>query len=127
MIQIELMSKAQSVINKSYSPYSHFCVGAAILTDKEEIFTGVNIENVSYSLTMCAERVAIFKALSEGHRIFTDLAIATSSNSPIFPCGACRQVLFEFNPRIKIHVEGNEQKYFILEDLLPHTFDSRHN
>jgi cytidine deaminase len=120
--QIELVNKARSAMDNSYSPYSHFRVGAAILTDDGNIFTGSNIENVSYSLTMCAERVAIFKALSEGHRTFTDLAISTSSNTPTFPCGACRQVLFEFGPNIKIHLEGNEKRVFTLRDLLPYAF-----
>jgi cytidine deaminase len=119
------MDKARSAMDKSYSPYSHFRVGAAILTDNGNVFTGTNVENVSYSLTMCAERVAMFKAISEGHRTFTDLAISSSSNVPTFPCGACRQVLSEFSPNIKIHLEGNRGEVFILRDLLPYAFDAK--
>jgi cytidine deaminase len=72
----ELIRKAKSALEKSYSPYSHFRVGAAVRTENGTIFTGTNVENVTYSLTMCAERVAIFKAISDGHRSFTDLAVA---------------------------------------------------
>jgi cytidine deaminase len=122
----QLMSEAKSVMEYSYSPYSHFRVGAAIRAEDGTIFTGTNIENASYSLTVCAERVAIFNALSKGHRSFTDLAIATSSGLPTPPCGPCRQVLYEFNPEIMIHLEGGgKKKEFRLKDLLPHAFGSK--
>jgi cytidine deaminase len=122
--QKELLKEAKLVLENSYSPYSHFSVGAAVLTEDGKIFTGVNIENASYSLTICAERVAVFKAISHGHSSFTDLAIVSSTEKPTFPCGACRQVLLEFSPQIKIHLLGSE-KVFALTDLLPHAFDVR--
>src|SRR5690242_11361478 len=84
----ELLGDARLAIEKSYNAYSHFAVGAALRTEEGKIFTGTNIENASYSLSMCAERVAIFKAVSEGYRSFTDLAIVSSSQIPAFPCGA---------------------------------------
>jgi cytidine deaminase len=122
----QLMSEAKSVMEYSYSPYSHFRVGAAIRAEDGTIFSGTNIENASYSLTVCAERVAIFNALSKGHRSFTNLAIATSSGLPTPPCGPCRQVLYEFNPEIRIHLEGGgKKKEFRLKDLLPHAFGSK--
>jgi cytidine deaminase len=121
----ELLHEAKMAEGNSYSPYSHFCVGAAIRTADGKIFTGTNVENASYSLTLCAERVAIFNAISHGHRAFTDLAISSSSGVPPFPCGACRQVLSEFSPQIRIRLEGNEKEVFQLTDLLPHAFDAK--
>ena len=123
----QLISEAKSVMKYSYSPYSHFRVGAAIRDEDDTIFTGTNIENAAYSLTVCAERVAIFNAISKGHRSFTDLAITTSSGLPTPPCGPCRQVLYEFNPEMKIHLEGrnNKEEVFRLKDLLPHAFVSK--
>jgi len=118
----ELLHEARSALKNSYSPYSHFNVGAAIRTEDGKIFTGTNIENVSFSLTMCAERVAAFKAISAGYRSFTHLAIVSSSGAPTFPCGACRQVLIEFNPNLIIRLEGNEKEIFQLADLLPNAF-----
>ena len=115
------MQQAQEVLKNSYSPYSHFKVGAAIACSDGAIFTGTNIENVSYGLTICAERSAIFAAVSNGHKSFTDLAIASSSGKPAFPCGACRQVLAEFSPNIVIHLE-NSNKLYTLTDLLPNSF-----
>jgi cytidine deaminase len=121
----ELIRKAKSALENSYSPYSYFRVGAAIRTKDGTVFTGTNIENASFSLAMCAERVAIFKAISNGHRSFTDLAIASSSEAPPFPCGPCRQVLYEFSPQMRIHLEGNEKEIFQLTDLLPYAFSSK--
>ena len=123
----QLISEAKSAMEYSYSPYSHFRVGAAIRTEDGTIFTGTNIENASYSLTVCAERVAIFNALSKGHRSFTDLAIATSSGLPTPPCGPCRQVLYEFNPEMRIQLQGADEREegFRLKDLLPHAFVSK--
>ena len=121
----QLMNEAKSTMEHSYSPYSHLRVGAAIRAEDGTIFTGANIENASYSLTVCAERVAIFNALSKGHRSFTDLAIATSSGLPTPPCGPCRQVLYEFNPEMRIHLEGDKKEEFRLKDLLPYPFVSK--
>jgi cytidine deaminase len=120
----ELLKEAKLVLKNSYSPYSHFAVGAAIVTEDGKIFSGVNVENASYSLTICAERVAIFQAISSGHTSFTDLAIVSSTGRPTFPCGACRQVLLEFSPQVKIHLQGSQQ-VFRLTDLLPNAFDAR--
>jgi cytidine deaminase len=121
----ELLHEAKSALKNSYSPYSHFSVGAAIRTEDGKIFTGTNIENASLSLTMCAERVAVFKAISAGYKLFTELAIATSSGAPTFPCGACRQVLVEFSPNLLIRLEGNEKEIFRLNDLLPNAFSGK--
>ena len=118
-----LIQKAREVLINSYSPYSKLKVGAALLTEDGKIFTGVNVENASYSLTVCAERVAIFKAVSEGFRNFKAIAI-TSNRGRIMPCGACRQVLAEFSPHIKVIVgDEKEFKIYELEELLPHSFD----
>jgi cytidine deaminase len=118
----ELFEQARISMDNSYSPYSSFKVGTAIKTDDGKIYGGTNIENASLSLTLCAERVAIFKAVSEGHKSFTDLALVSSNGQPIFPCGACRQVLMEFSPEIQIHQEGNDNKSKSLRDLLPNPF-----
>ena len=121
----QLMDKAKSAMEYSYSPYSHFRVGAAIRVEDGTIFSGTNIENASYSMTICAERVALFKAVSKGHRSFTDLAIATSSGLPTPPCGPCRQVLYEFTPEMRIHLEGDQNTERRLKDLLPDVFGSK--
>jgi cytidine deaminase len=123
-VKEELLEQAKLALKNSYSPYSKFSVGAAIRTKDDQIYTGTNIENASYSLTICAERVAVFKAISSGHTSFTDLAIVSSSEAPTFPCGACRQVLSEFSPDIRIYLGENENQIFYLTDLLPHAFDS---
>lgn len=95
----ELFAKAVEISEKSYSPYSKFPVGAALLMEDGSVITGVNIENRSFGLTNCAERTAVFKAVSEGYMTFKALAIATpTSDYPVGPCGACRQVLTEFAP-----------------------------
>ena len=117
-----LMQEAISAQEKAYSPYSKFKVGAALLTKDGKIFTGCNVENVSYSMTICAERVAVFKAISEGHTDFEAIAISASSDQSIYPCGACRQVLAEFNPKIEIFVNHDEKSYHLF-DLLPKSFD----
>lgn len=115
------MAQARSVLKNSHSPYSNFRVGAAIASSDGTIFVGTNVENVSYGLTICAERAAIFAAVSKGHKSFTDLAIASSSGKPAFPCGACRQVLAEFSPNIRIHLENSDKSYSLTE-LLPNSF-----
>jgi len=117
-----LMKEALAAQEKAYSPYSKFNVGAALRTKDGKIFTGCNIENVSYGMTICAERTAIFKAVSEGYTDFEAIAVSASSDDAIYPCGACRQVLAEFNPKIKIFVNHDEKDY-TLDDLLPKSFD----
>lgn len=95
----KLFDAALSASAHAYAPYSRFRVGAAVLTDSGEIITGVNVENRSYGLTNCAERTAIFKAVSEGYTSFQAIAIAAPDSSyPVGPCGACRQVITEFAP-----------------------------
>ena len=120
----ELMYLAENAKQKSYSPYSKFKVGAALLTKDGKIYVGANIENSSYPLTVCAERVAFFKAISEGEKEFEKIAISGSSDNFCFPCGACRQVMSEFCAGdFKILCAGEEEvKTFTLSELLPERF-----
>ena len=126
-----LMHSAQQARNNSYSPYSHFRVGAALLTKSGKVYTGCNIENASYSVTNCAERTAIFKAVSEGERDFEALAIigGKEGETAAFcaPCGVCRQVISEFCPKDFQIVLGNEEnfKVYTLEELLPLAFSDK--
>src|SRR5699024_6625884 len=92
----QLIDQAKLARTKAYAPYSKFLVGAAIFTQSGHIYSGCNIENSSYSLTCCAERVALFKAISAGETNFTGMAIIADTEQPIIPCGACRQVMSEF-------------------------------
>lgn len=119
----ELMALARQALKQSYSPYSHYAVGAALLCADGRVFTGCNVENASFGLSNCAERTALFKAVSEGARTFTAIAIASSGSAP-YPCGACRQALNEFAPDIKILVTwGDGQRdSTTLKALLPHGF-----
>lgn len=126
-----LMRQAQEAREKSYSPYSHFRVGAALLTKGGKIYTGCNIENAAYSATVCAERTAIFKALSEGESDFEALAIVGGKEGEAAefcaPCGVCRQVISEFCPKDFKIILGNENKFeiYTLEALLPFSFTSK--
>ena len=123
-----LMRMAQEARNNSYSPYSHFRVGAALLTKSGKVYTGCNIENASFSATNCAERTAIFKAVSEGERDFLALAIVGGREGETAdfcaPCGICRQVISEFCPKNFKILLGNEDKFeeYTLEQLLPLAF-----
>jgi len=105
------------------APYSQYKVGAALLTNSDKIFTAGNIESSSYSLTLCAERVALFSALSQGYREFTTIAVATDNGAS--PCGACRQLLWEFAPDIQVVLIDTDlnQREIPLADLLPNPFD----
>ena len=108
---------------KTYSPYSHFGVGAALLCEDGAIYEGCNIENASYGLTNCAERTAIFKAVSEGRTKFKALAVVADTEGPCAPCGACRQVMVEF--KIPLIIMGNlmgDIKIVSIEELLPFSF-----
>lgn len=121
----ELFQAAVKAAERSYSKYSGFSVGAALLTADGKLFTGCNIENASFSLTNCAERTAIFKAVSEGYTDFAAIAIAGSGtedfSKPCFPCGACLQVMSEFcGNDMKIVLSDGEYK---LSDFLPKRFD----
>ncbi len=124
----DLISAAINARKNSYSPYSHYAVGAAVLTDRDEIVTGCNVENASYGLCNCGERTAIFKAVSEGARKIRAIAIAAAGGAP-YPCGACRQVMSEFaeSPDMPVIVvtitdEGEKKEEFTLKELLPYGF-----
>ncbi len=125
----ELVAKAREAMKSAYAPYSHFHVGAAVLTEEGQIFTGCNIENSSYGATVCAERTAIFKAVSEGHRRISAIAICGGPKgvveSPAFPCGICRQVMSEFGQAdMTVYVvDRDEVLEFTLGELLPHAFE----
>jgi len=112
----------------AYADYSNFKVGAALETADGTIVTGCNIENSTYGLTICAERVAMFKALSEGHRKFRRIAVAFDTHAPTPPCGACRQILWEFAGDIEIILATlrKERSHHQLKDLLPLPFDKSH-
>ena len=119
----KLMDCAIKVRENAYSPYSHFAVGAALLCEDGTLFEGCNIENASYGLTNCAERTAIFKAVSEGHIKFKALAVVADTEGPCAPCGACRQVMAEF--KIPLIIMGNLMgniKIVTIEELLPFSF-----
>ncbi|KJS22928.1 MAG: cytidine deaminase [Clostridiaceae bacterium BRH_c20a] len=120
----ELVQKAAEAKEMAYVPYSQFRVGAAILTEDGQVFTGCNIENASYSLTNCGERTAIFKAVSEGFRKFKAIAISTDTEEITSPCGPCRQVFIEFGEDIDVilaNVSG-EYKIYKAKELLPLAF-----
>lgn len=119
----ELIKMALESQKKAYVPYSKFHVGAALITEDNTLFTGCNIEIASYSPTICAERTAIFKAISEGHRKIKKIAIVGDSEAT-FPCGVCRQVIREFGRDAKIIIANSEEDYreFTLDELLPHSF-----
>jgi cytidine deaminase len=122
-----LIDAARRAREKAHAAFSGFKVGAALETADGVIITGSNVENASYGLTMCAERVAMFKALSEGHRGFVRIAIVANTESPTPPCGACRQILWEFGGDLEIVLANlSEQKgTYRLKDLLPLPFDAR--
>lgn len=118
------MGAAIDARDRAYAPYSSFAVGCAILTTSGELFTGVNVENASYGLTICAERAAVFAAVTQGRREFAAIAIAASGQAP--PCGACRQVLAEFTEELTIllvdALRPDEVRETSLSELLPHRF-----
>ena len=125
MSEHELMQKAIEMLDRAYIPYSHFPVGAALECEDGTVYTGCNIENSSFGLTICAERTAIFKAVSEGHRDFETLVIAGRSDDYCVPCGTCRQVMMEFAPELTVIClnKNGESKKFALKELLPYGFD----
>lgn len=124
MNEEQLISLARQAQKNAYTPYSAFKVGAALLTKEGQVFCGANVENASYGLTVCAERIAIFKAVSEGQRNFSAIAVVGSGTGFIRPCGACLQVMLEFNPTIKVIMtnELNDYQIVSLQDLLPYAF-----
>ncbi|MFI5103463.1 MAG: cytidine deaminase [Terriglobales bacterium] len=121
-----LLAAARKALERAYARYSNFRVGAAVLTDQGEVFTGVNVENASYGLTNCAERSAIFTAVQQtkGDKLsIRAVAVATGDDVPCSPCGACRQVIFEFGEHAVVIFKG-QQGYLemSIQDLLPHSF-----
>lgn len=127
----ELIQLAIQAMDRAYTPYSHFKVGAALLTKSGKVYTGCNIENAAFSPTICAERTAVFKAVSEGETKFEAIAVVGGLNGELKetgdftgPCGVCRQVLMEFAPDITIISANSLDEYFInsLRDLLPKGF-----
>jgi len=121
MYENELLKKAAEVREKAYAPYSDFKVGAAVLTADGSVFTGCNVENASYGLTICAERAAIFAAVAAGHKDITALAIVADADKPVSPCGACRQVLAEFARGAEVfsaNLSGGKRSWKT-EELLP--------
>lgn len=130
MTDLELMRLAEGARAHSYTPYSHFAVGAALLTKSGKVYTGCNIENASYTPTVCAERTAVFKAVSEGEREFATIAIiggpAGEAGRFCAPCGVCRQVLREFcEPAFRILLgTTDEVQAYTLGELLPTSFGS---
>ena len=121
----ELTAAAWAARENAVADFSHFRVGAALETAGGEIFTGCNIENATYGLTVCAERVAVWKAVSEGQRSFRRLAVAADTDRLTPPCGACRQILWEFCGDIPILLVNGRgaRPVFQLRDLFPHPFD----
>jgi cytidine deaminase len=124
---VDLVGAARRAREHADAAYSNFKVGAALETGDGSVVTGCNIENATYGLTICAERVAMFKAISEGHRVFTRIAIVADTESPTPPCGACRQILWEFGGNLEIQLANlkEEKGKHFLKNLLPLPFDAR--
>ncbi len=125
MTREDLIEQAIEIRKHAYVPYSSFPVGAALKTKSGKIYTGCNIENASYPVSCCAERVAIFKALSAGEREFVEMAVAADTKRPVPPCGSCRQVMSEFFPKeMKVHLTNLQRdvKTFTMDELLPFSF-----
>ncbi len=122
----ELIKKAKEAKEKAYAPYSGFKVGAAVEAESGIIYTGCNVENSSFGLSMCAERIAIFKAVSEGERKFKKIAVVANTKGPVSPCGACRQVMSEFgNFDVILANDDGEIEQTTVDQLLPGAFDLR--
>jgi len=124
MTDRELINIAVEASEKAYAPYSKFAVGAALECDDGTVYTGCNIENAAYGCTNCAERTAVFKAVSEGRRAFRRIAIFADTEDYCMPCGTCRQVLNEFAPAIEVLSVRHDGRYvsYSLKELLPKSF-----
>ncbi|MCA1605197.1 MAG: cytidine deaminase [Acidobacteria bacterium] len=123
----QLLETAKSARLQSIAPFSNFLVGAAVKSEDGKVYTGCNVESASYGLTVCAERVAIWKALSEGERQFTELAIVADTESLTPPCGTCRQIIWEFakNATIMLGNLRGDTQIVSIKELLPRAFDAR--
>ena len=123
----QLLETAKKARLQSIAPFSNFLVGAAVKTEAGKVYTGCNVESASYGLTVCAERVAIWKALSEGERDFSELAIVADTGSLTPPCGTCRQIIWEFakNATIMLGNLRGETQIVSIRELLPRAFDAR--
>src|SRR4051794_19579899 len=123
----DLLAAARAAREPAFAAFSHFKVGAALETDDGQVITGCNVENATYGLTVCAERVAVFKAISEGHRRFRRIAVVADTDAPTPPCGACRQILWEFGGDLEVILANLERESVRhhLRDLLPLPFDAR--
>ncbi len=125
MTDKQLVNLAFEMLDRSYVPYSKFPVGAALCCTDGTVFTGCNVENAAYGSTICAERTALVKAISEGHRDdFERIAVVGNSLDYCWPCGACRQMLYEFNPDLTVLVARSDRQFvsFPLRELMPHGF-----
>ena len=122
----ELIAQAIEARNRAYTPYSHYKVGAALLGKSGKVYLGCNVENASYGHTVCAERTAILKAVSEGEREFEAIAVVTRNGGS--PCGACRQVMVEFAPDLIIYIadKNGEYRTTTMSELLPDSFTPKH-
>lgn len=123
----KLIKEARIAREGAYTPYSKFKVGAALLTESGSIYTGCNIENAAYPVSCCAERVAIFKAISSGESNFKQMAVIADTEGPVSPCGSCRQVMAEFFPKdMPIYLTNLEEKVQVtnIKELLPGSFES---
>jgi cytidine deaminase len=120
-----LVEAARAARERAHAPFSGFRVGAALETADGTVVTGCNIENASYGLTLCAERVAVFKAVSEGHRDFRRVVVVGDTRNPTPPCGACRQILWEFGGNLEVVLADLHEirATFSMKALLPHAFD----
>ena len=126
-LEAALVRAARDAQTRAVAPYSHFSVGAALLIQGGEIISGCNIENATYGLTMCAERVALYKALSEGYGVFTRVAVVADTADPTPPCGSCRQLLWEYCGDIEVVLANltTVTRRMSLSELLPLPFDAR--
>ena len=122
-----LIETATDARLQSVAPFSRFLVGAAVRTENGKVYTGCNVESASYGLTVCAERVAIWKALSEGERQFTELAVVADTESLTPPCGTCRQIIWEFAKHATVVLANlrGQRETVSVKDLLPRAFDVR--
>ena len=118
----ELIKQALIALNRAASPYSQYQVGAAILTEDNTVILGCNVESKAYPTTLCAERVAIFSAIAQGHRKFSAMALVTEDGA--FPCGSCRQIIHEYAGNIPIYISNGSNEYITktISELLPYPF-----